>query len=253
MPTGNHTVDISLDKYAPVSGRSVIVNPNQMARFTQPLTALPPPPPSSGSISISTNPGAQVSLNGQRKGIADGSGQITLEGIAPGSYQVEVALDDFLPTQVPVKVVAGSNTVIPARLQPKPVAVAAKPTPAAEPPPPPVAAAVDPAVAETPGIQAALNSFVSAYRSKNIAAIQANWTNIGPTRSKNLASVFQNAEVVNLSESCEGTPVISGNTATYQNCVESSQYMKGEPLRKLNKTITFTKTGGKWVMKDKLP
>jgi hypothetical protein len=85
-----------------------------------------------------------------------------------------------------------------------------------------------------------------------MAAIQATWLNIGPVRSKNLAGLFNIAEVVNLSESCEGTPAINGNTAT-QNCVESYQFLKSDPMKKTNKVITFAKVNGKWVMKDKNP
>jgi serine/threonine protein kinase len=241
LPAGSHTVEISLDKYQPMPGRAVTIAGGQAAHFNQPLTLLPPAPPATGSLSIQTTAQAQVSIDGQHKGTADGSGQLNLDGLAPGRYSLEISLEHFQTTQVPVTIRAGSTIVIPAKLQPEAVAAAA---------PPKAPAAVDNS-ADIQGIQEALHNFEQAYDSRNLGRIQANWLNIGG-RSKSLAGVLQAAEMVKINENCDGQPAINGNTATL-NCVEISQYAKSDPPKKANKTITFAKVAGKWVMKDKLP
>lgn len=245
LSAGNHLVEINLDKYQPVPGRSVTIASGQTNHFPVPLTLLPPPPPSTGSVSIQTNPQAQVSIDGQHKGIADGSGQLNIDGLAPGKYTVEISLDHYQSTSVPLTIRANSSVVIPARLQPEAVAVVApKPVPAAAP-----AAAEN--SADLQGIQEALRNFEAAYDSRNMGRIQATWLNIGG-RAKSLAGVFSAVDMVKINENCEGQPAISGNSAT-QNCVESAQYSKSDPPKKSPKTITFAKINGKWVMKDKIP
>ena len=244
ISAGNHSVDISLDKYQPVSGHSVSITGGQIAHFAQPLTLLPPPPPSSGSLSVQTTPNAQVSLDGQRKGAADGSGQFSLEGLAPGRYGLEISLDHFQSVQQSITIRAGSSIVVPAKLQPEAAPVA----------PPPAATAASSAVdytADYQGIQEALRNFEQAYESRNMSRVQSTWLNIGG-HSKALAGVFQQAEMVSIHEACEGHPSISGGTAT-QRCTEITLYTKGEAPRKSIKEITFTKASGKWVMKDKTP
>ena len=249
LPVGNHSIDISLDKYQNVSGRSVSVSANQTAHFTQPLTALPPPPPSSGSLSVQTNAQAQISIDGERKGQADGSGSFNLEGLAPGRYTLEATLDRFEPRKLPINIRAGSSSAVSIELQPVKVAEVAAP------PPQPVAAPAAPAAvdhtADYAGIQAALRSFEQAYDSKNMGRIQANWLNIG-ARAKGIGAVMQDAEMVDVHEECAGTPTINGDNAT-QSCTEVVRYSKSDSPKHLPKTITFTKNGGKWVMKDKTP
>ena len=169
-----------------------------------------------------------------------------LRVLRPGSYQVQISLDHYLPTQVPVSIRANSNTVLPAKLQPElpPVKAAVVETS----PPAPIK---EDHSADFQGIQDALHNFEAAYNSRNMSRIQATWLNIG-ARSKSLAGVLEAAEMVNIQEICEGQPAINGSTAT-QSCTEVSKYSKGDPPRKAPKTITFTKANGKWVMKDKMP
>ncbi len=124
LSAGNHNVEISLDKYQPVSGRSVSITSGQTAHFVQPLT-LAPVAPSTGSLSISTNAQASILIDGQRKGSADGSGQFNLDNLSPGQHQLEITLDHFQAVQLPITIRAGSPTIIPARLQPEAVAVVA--------------------------------------------------------------------------------------------------------------------------------
>jgi hypothetical protein len=249
LAAGNHSIDISLDKYQPVSGRSVTIAANATAHFSQPLTALPPPPPSSGSLSVQTNGGAQIAIDGERKGQADGSGQFNLDGVAPGRYTLEVSLANFEPEKVTINVRAGSSITVPVKLQPVKVAEAAPP-PAPTPAPTAAPAPADHS-ADYAGIQAALRNFEQAYDSRNMGRIQANWLNIG-ARAKGIAGVMQDAEFVDVHEECAGNPAISGNTAT-QSCTEVVKYSKSDQPKRLPKTITFVKNGDKWVMKDKTP
>jgi hypothetical protein len=245
LSAGNHSVEISLDKYQPINGRSVTIAGGQAQHFAQPLTLLPPAPPSTGGVSVQTTANAQISIDGQRKGSADGSGQFNLEGLSPGQHSVEVSLEHYQSNQVSFGVRAGSSSVVAARLQPEAVAVVA-PKPVAPTP----AAAVDNS-ADIAGIQEALRNFEQAYDSRNMGRISANWLNIGG-RAKSIAGVMQQAEMVNIHEACEGQPSISGTSAT-QSCTEVVQYTKGDAPRKFPKSITFSKVGGKWVMKDKTP
>ena len=246
LSAGNHNVEISLDKYQSISGRPVTIAGGQTAHFAQPLT-LAPVAPTTGSLSLQTNPQAQISIDGQRKGSADGSGQFNLDNLSPGQHQVEITLDHYQPVQVPVTIHAGSpfNTLV--RLQPEAVAVAPS-KPAAVAPTAPAAADNS---ADIQGIQEALRNFESAYNSRNMARIQATWLNIG-ARAKGVAGVLQQAEMVSIREECQGQPAISGTTAT-QSCTEVAQYMRGESPHKLPKSISFIKVNGKWVMKDKTP
>ena len=245
LSAGNHNVEISLDKYQPVSGRPVMIAGGQTAHFVQPLTPAAVAP-STGSLSISTNAQASILVDGQRKGSADGSGQFSLDGLSPGQHQLEITLEHFQAVQLPITIRAGSPTIIPARLQPEAVAVTPS-KPVAVPPTPPAADNS----ADIQGIQEALRSFEAAYNSRNMARIQATWLNIGP-RAKTIAGALQAAEVVNIKEECQGQPSISGTTAT-QNCTEVAQYSRSDAPRRLQKSVTFTKVNGKWVMKDKTP
>lgn len=249
LPIGNHTVDISLDKYQPVSGRSITVSANTVAPLNQPLTLLPPPPPSSGSLTIATNPGAQVSINnGQRRGTADGSGQVNLDGMAAGSYQVEISLDKYQTQQVSASIRAGSSTVLSAKLQPVPEAVVVKTPP---PPPPPVEKPkpVDTTAADIQGIKEALGNFEQAFKSKNMARIQANWLDMNADTRKSLTATFSVVDVKQFNENCQGQPEIDGASAK-QSCMEISQFTD-QDKRTSKKEITFSKINGKWVMKDK--
>jgi tRNA A-37 threonylcarbamoyl transferase component Bud32/tetratricopeptide (TPR) repeat protein len=246
LSAGNHSVEISLDKYQPLSGRSVTVAAGQPARFAQPLTPLPPAPPSTGSLSLQTSAQAQISIDGQRKGMADGSGQFNLDGLSPGSHAVEVSLDHFQPNQASFSVRAGSPSFVSVKLQPE-VVVVNTPKPVA-----PTPSAAPDNSADFAGIQQALHNFEQAWGSKNMGRIKSTWIDVdNGGRGKKFADLLQGARVAIIHESCEGQPAINGNTAT-QKCMETSQIDK-DPPHTNPKAMTFTKTGGKWVMKDKTP
>ena len=260
LSAGNHTVDISLDKYQTVTGRSVTVAGNQTVPLPVPLTLAavahneppPPPPPAAsttGSLIVQTNAMAQISINGEAKGQANGSGQFNLDGLAPGSYRLRATLDHFDSRETSFNIRAGAPTPVPIELQPTKVAVAEPPPPPRETAPAKPTQPVDTGAAELPGIQAALRSFEQAYDSKNMARIQANWLDIGPA-AKGIEGTMQAVDYAEIHEDCKGSPNVNGSSASW-NCTESSRFSKSDQLRSFPKSITFTKNGDKWVIKDK--
>jgi PEGA domain len=196
-----------------------------------------PIPFSSGSLSLETNAEAQISIDGEQKGRANGDGEFSLEDLRPGRYAVEVSLDRFETEKADIIVRPGSYTTVLVKLHPAFVPESAPTT-------------VD-YTEDYLGIQAALRRFEQAYDSRNMVKIQANWLNIGQ-RVKTIAGVMQEAEMVDMHEECIGAPTIKGNTAM-QICTEVVRYNKSDSPKRLPKTITFNKTGETWVMQDKTP
>jgi len=245
LPVGNHNVEIALDNRNIT--RTVAVSAGQSALLSDRLPDLPPPAPTTGSITVSTNAQAQIFLDSERKGFADSSGQFNLDNIPPGNHKVEVTLEHFVTSTTPVSVRAGEHQVVSshlqAEMQPLPL-----PKHDTDPPKP---VEVD-YTADYAGIDAALKNFEQAYKSRKIDRVQATWLDIG-AYSKQLGEIFKNKEFdnVHIEETCSGHPAITGNTAT-QNCSEIVQSSKDDrdPVRHQTK-ITFVKSNGTWVMKDK--
>ncbi|HEY5329698.1 MAG TPA: protein kinase [Acidobacteriaceae bacterium] len=245
LSAGNHSIEISLDKYQTIAGRSVTVTAGQPARFTQPLTAAVVAP-TTGSLSLQTTPLAQVTIDGQRKGSADGSGQFNLDGLSPGKHEVEITLEHFQTGKVSVPIRAGSPAIVSATLQPEPAPSVTEKHP--QPPPQPVG----PNPEDIQGIKDALHNFESAYDSRKMDLIKANWLNIG-SRTKNTSEIVGGAPFLHMQLQCQGQPKIDGNTATWQGCTQLLQTDRGQTPDKSSESVSFTKANGKWVMKDKTP
>ena len=242
LPAGQHTVDIALDKYQSVQGRQVTISGGQMQQLNAPLTQAPPPPPQTGILGIGTTPGAVVSVDGQRKGIADGNGRINVDGLTPGPHTVEIALDKYQPASRQATVVAGQLEPVLLELKPVPQEAVAPTRPVQ----------VDNSAADMQGISEALDRFQAAYDSRDIPKLQTEWLEIGKQRSKQLDQLFHNFDYAQISEKCSGQPAISGNSAEWK-CMELVQFQKGVWQKALPKTLYFVKQNGRWIMKDKLP
>jgi hypothetical protein len=57
-------------------------------------------------------PGASISVPGRTEAFSDAAGQVLLEGLAPGPWEVKVAAGGFRPEQVAVLVIAGEVTAL---------------------------------------------------------------------------------------------------------------------------------------------
>jgi serine/threonine-protein kinase len=244
LPAGQHSVDIALDKYQPVQGHMVNLTGGQTQTLNQPLSLIPPQAPPTGILAIQTSAGAQVSVDGQRRGTADASGRINIDGLTPGQHSIEITLDKYLPARDrQVNIVAGQTEPLFAQLQP---------VPAAQEPPPPPKLAVDNNAADLQGISEALDRFQAAYDSRNLPKLQTEWLDIGKQRAKNLDGLFHTFDFAQINEKCSGQPTISGNSAEWK-CMELVQFQKGVWQKALPKTLYFVKQGSRWVMRDKLP
>jgi hypothetical protein len=57
-------------------------------------------------------PGASISVPGRTEAFSEAAGQVLLEGLAPGPWEVKVAAGGFRPEQVAVLVIAGEVTAL---------------------------------------------------------------------------------------------------------------------------------------------
>ena len=246
LPAGPHVVEITLDKYQSVPGRPVTVAGGQTQTVNAPLTLIPPQAPPTGILALQTTAGATISIDGQRKGIADGNGRINVDGLTAGQHSIDISMDKYVPVRDrQFTVVAGQTEPLFAQLQ----AVPQEAPPVQQKAPAPV---VDTNAADMQGISEALDRFQAAYDSRNMSKIEAEWLDIGKQRSKNLDNLFHNFDFAQINEKCSGQPAISGNNAEWR-CMELVQFQKGVWQKALPKTLYFVKQGGRWVMKDKLP
>ncbi|WP_263352366.1 protein kinase domain-containing protein [Acidicapsa acidisoli] len=239
LPAGQHVVDIASDKYQPVQGRQVNVIGGQTQSLNVQLTPIPQAP-TTGGLAIQTTAGATVSIDGQRKGAADGSGRFALDGLQPGPHSIDISLDKYQAMQERFSVTAGQTQTVFAQLQPVPQEQAVQPKP------------VDTSAADTQAIQEALERFEAAFDGRSVAKLQTEWLDIGKQRGKQLDDLFHNFDYAQITEKCSGTPTISGGSAEWK-CNELVQFQKGVWLKAQPKTLYFVKQGNRWVMKDKLP
>jgi len=238
LPAGQHVVDIALDKYQPVQGRQVNVVGGQTQTLNAQLTLMPQAL-TTGGLAIQTNAGATVSIDGQRKGVADASGRFALDGLPPGPHSIDINLEKYQAMQERLSITAGQTQTVFAQLQAMPQEQPVQPK------------AVDTSAADVQQIQEALERFETAYDSRNIAKLQTEWLNIGK-RAKQLDDVFHTVDFVHINEKCQGAPTISGGSAEWK-CNELVQFQKDAWLKAQPKTLYFVKQGNRWVMKDKLP
>jgi hypothetical protein len=103
-----HTIQISVNKNS------------QDTFFLKPPPAKPQPGPEQttvGKLVIQTNPGAQVTIDGQYKGSADSGGNYSVQGLNGGQHAVGVSLDKFQSVNREVSIAAGQTQTLVAQLQ----------------------------------------------------------------------------------------------------------------------------------------
>jgi len=242
IQAGPHAVDIALDKYTPVQGRQVSVTGGQQQTLSAQLSPAQQAP-TTGNLAVETNPGATISIDGQRKGTADGSGRFGLEGLTPGQHTIDIALDKYQSQQGrQITISAGQTQNMYMQLTPVP-----QPQEPAQP-----KQAVADNGADIQGVEEARERFEAAYATRNVTKVDAEWLNIGKQREKQLDNLFHTFDIAVINEKCSGQPTINGNNAEWH-CMELVQFQKGVWPKALPKTLYFVKQGNRWVMKDKIP
>jgi serine/threonine protein kinase len=109
LPPGSYRLKVILEGYEDWE-RSVVVRAGVITSVTAELTTLPPP---TGSLSITSRPeGARVYLEDDFRGHTP----LTLERIAPGSYELNVTLEGYEDWERSVVVRAGVITSVTAEL-----------------------------------------------------------------------------------------------------------------------------------------
>jgi hypothetical protein len=109
LAPGSYRLKVTLEGYQEW-GRTVVVRAGVITPITAELTALPPP---TGSLSITSRPeGAEVYLDDEFRGRTP----LTLEELAPGSYQLKVILGGYQEWSKNVVVRAGVITSVTAEL-----------------------------------------------------------------------------------------------------------------------------------------
>ena len=117
----DHTIKIAANQSTPDSFTLKLLPPKPT-----PGTGSSAPAVSVGKLNIQTNPGAQITIDGQYKGPADSGGNYSVQGLTAGQHTVDISLDKFQAVNRQVTVNAGQTGTLSAQLQ----AVAAAVVPA---------------------------------------------------------------------------------------------------------------------------
>ena len=116
---GTHAVRYSAKGYADSAKKDIRIQLNKEVSDTYTLVALPPPPPNLGNLTVRTNPGAHVAVDGLHKGEADGNGSLTIKDLKPGKHFLDVTLEGFVAAQRrDLEVAAGKNATVEVQLAP---------------------------------------------------------------------------------------------------------------------------------------
>jgi serine/threonine-protein kinase len=105
-----HTLQIAVDQNTPDTFN------------LKPPAVKPPPGPTTGNLTIQTNPGAQIRFDNQNTYTADARGSFFAQGLTPTPHTVEFSLDKYQPASRTVTIVAGQTQTVSVQLQPNTVA-----------------------------------------------------------------------------------------------------------------------------------
>jgi hypothetical protein len=111
VPVGNHTIEIRADGLPPYT-QTILVQQGQRVEVHATIRPVSTAP-TTGSIAVITDaPSAEVRINGT----ALGAGVFSRDGLAAGTYVVQVMADGYDPYEQEVTVTAGQTTSVRARL-----------------------------------------------------------------------------------------------------------------------------------------
>lgn len=115
---GNHNVRLQLGGYQDWTG-SVYIAAGSTASVSPTLTKIPSP--TTGSISVTTNPsGAQVYVDGNYQGVTSPGGPVDVFNLVPGSHVLEISRAGYQDYRSTVSVSAGATTPVPVTLTQNP-------------------------------------------------------------------------------------------------------------------------------------
>lgn len=118
VPVGNHTIEIRADGLPPFT-QTIMVQQGQRAEVHATITPVSTAP-TTGSIAVITEaPGAEVRINGTSLG----AGVYSRDGLAPGTYVVQVLAPNFNTFEQEVTVIAGQTTSVRAHMNAPPMPV----------------------------------------------------------------------------------------------------------------------------------
>jgi formylglycine-generating enzyme required for sulfatase activity len=122
---GEHNLRVSLAGKRDFQ-RKITVAAGKEVKIAATLTDLP------GSILVRTTPGAEVSLDNSSRGVADGSGQLTVSEVATGVHALRIAARGKKDLSQAVNVSSGQETRVEAAPADLPGSILIKTTPGAE-------------------------------------------------------------------------------------------------------------------------
>jgi hypothetical protein len=118
VPVGTHTIEIRADGLPPYT-QTILVQQGQRAEVHATITPVSTAP-TTGSIAVITEaPGAEVRINGTSLG----AGVYSRDGLAPGTYVVQVLAPTFNTFEQEVTVTAGQTTSVRAHMNAPPLPV----------------------------------------------------------------------------------------------------------------------------------
>jgi PKD repeat protein len=102
---GNHALSLSYPGYS-FYNQTISVGSEQTAAFNAVLVVAPKPDTSTGSLSVTTDPpGAQVSIDGDVKGVSPA----TIPGLSAGTHTLLIKLEDYQDLQMTVNITPGKT------------------------------------------------------------------------------------------------------------------------------------------------
>ena len=102
---GNHNISLTYPGYAPFN-QSLSVGSSQTTAVNANLAVSTEPAPSTGSLIVVTDPaGAQVSVDGEARGVSPA----TIPGLSEGKHAVLIRLEDYYDLPATVNVTAGQT------------------------------------------------------------------------------------------------------------------------------------------------
>jgi hypothetical protein len=102
---GNHEISLTYPGYAPFE-QSISVGSSRTTAVNTNLVVATEPPARTGSLTVITNPaGAQVSVDGDVKGVSPA----TIPGLSAGSHTLLLNLEDYYDLSTTVNITPGQN------------------------------------------------------------------------------------------------------------------------------------------------
>jgi hypothetical protein len=256
MKPGAHVLSLALDGYRPYS-ENITVRPGSGNNKAVLLTAIPVAPAPAPTPRV--EPVEIRSFNATYQEIEQGDATTLRWQTSNAS---EVSIDNGIGRvdnsgETTVRPQSNTTYTLTARgssgTQQRPLNIGVRPkgrpvepTPAPAPPSPQV-------VDQKGPVQAALNTFSSAFNAHDVGRIRAIWPAMSAKQAKDLDGSFKAAQGLKVAEQCPAsTLTISGDRAEWA-CTEISTYISdGKPVSSPHGMhFTFVRKDGVWIIADR--